>query len=96
MSKVRLLHGPCDPRDVEMPVSVDAESLSVRPMPFDVQDVYVVTDTFIEHEMVAHATGEYVYTDGTRPQLNAYRKELTKVGAGRAFKVKPKRRVTCH
>lgn len=96
MSKVRLLNGPCDPRDVEMPVSLDAQSLSVRPMPFDVHDVYVVTDTFIEHEAVAHATGEYVYTEGKRPQLNAYRTALVKIGAGRAFKVKPKRRATCH
>lgn len=95
-TSVKLLNGPCDPRVVAMPVAVDAQALWVRPMPFQVHDVYAVTDTFIEHEQVTHATGEYLYSEGPRPQLNAYRKALTRIGAGRAFKVKPKGRVICH
>lgn len=94
MTKVRLLKGPCDPRDVEMLVSDDAESLSVRPMPFDVYDVYVLTERFREGTAILVATAEYTHTTGSRPQLDAYRRALAKLGTGRAFALKRPKRAT--
>ena len=71
-----------------MSVTTDAQFVFVRPMPFDCHDVYRVTDRFIDQEIVTHATGEYVYTDGARPERERYRKQLIRIGAGRGFKVK--------
>ncbi len=85
---MRLLNGPCDPRDVEMPVTVDAETIGVRPMPFEVSDIYVVTDRFIEQGEMLVGTAEYQRTLGPRKQIDAYRKALGRLGAGRAFRVK--------
>lgn len=95
-TKVRLLNGPCDPRDVEMNVTTDAEALRVRPAPFQVYDVYAVVDRFIDHDALTHATGEYLYTEGARPQVDAYRKKLVQLGTGRAFLVKRKREMRAH
>lgn len=88
MTKVKLLNGPCDPRDVEMLVSLDAQTLSVRPMPFLIDDIYVVTDRFVDGETLSHVTAEYLHTVGPRPQVEKYRKEIARVGSGRAFRVK--------
>ena len=88
MAKVRLLNGPCDPREVEMPVAVDADAVLVRPVPFHCSDVYAVMDRFIDNDIVYVATCEYLHTDGARRQTDAYRKALLKIGAGRAFRLK--------
>lgn len=85
---MRLLNGPCDPRDVDMKVSVDAVLVLVRPMPFELDDEYVVTDRFEEQGELTYATGEYQRTIGPRKQIDAYRKALGRLGAGRAFRVK--------
>lgn len=92
LTKIRLLGGPCDPRHLEMVVTVDAVSVGIRPMPFDCIDVYVVTDRFVDDGVVLIATGEYAYTTGTRPQRDKYRRALTRLGTGRAFMIKPERR----
>lgn len=91
MTKVLLKNGPCDPRDIEMNVTDDATLVRVRPLPFGVQDVYAVVDRFVDDETLTHATGEYLYTEGPRPQVDAYRKKLVSIGTGRAFLVKRKR-----
>lgn len=88
LTKMRLLNGPCDPRDVEMKVSLDAKTVTVRPMPFDLQDEYVITERFVDNGEVLAATAEYQRTLGPRKQTDAYRKALGRLGAGRAFKVK--------
>lgn len=85
---MRLLNGPCDPRDIEMKVSVDAKTITVRPMPFELADEYVVTERFVDNGEVLAATAEYQRTIGARKQVDAYRKALGRLGAGRAFKVK--------
>lgn len=96
MTKIKLLNGPCDPRDVEMSVTTDADAVFVRQMPFEVQDVYLVIDKFVEDGAVVLATGEYSHTTGTRQQLNAYRKALARIGAGRAFAMKRKAGLVVH
>ena len=88
MASVRLLNGPCDPRDVEMSVSPDAEQVYIRPMPFPCEDVYAITDTFREGDVLSHATGTYQYTTGTRASLDQYRRALARLGTGRAFAMK--------
>lgn len=88
MAEVLLKGGPCDPRTITMSVTVDAQHVSIRPMPFDCHDVYAITDRFVEHDQVTHATGEYLYTSGPRVQREKYRKTLLRLGTGRAFAVK--------
>lgn len=88
MSQVRLVNGPCDPRWVEMSVTVDAETVSVRPMPFNCHDVYAVTDRLSENGTVTAATADYLFTDGARKDVDAYRRALVKLGTRRAFMLK--------
>lgn len=88
LTKLRLLNGPCDPREVEVAVAVDASVVHIRPMPFGCVDIYVISDRFIDGGELLVATGEYLYTDGPRGQRDAYRKALVRVGAGRAFRIK--------
>ncbi len=96
MTTIRLLNGPCDPRELQMLVSVDADAVYVRPVPFDCHDVYLVIDKFVEDNQVTVATGEYLHTTGTRRQLDAYRQQLARIGAGRAFKVKREKHERVH
>lgn len=93
MTKIRLLNGPCDPREIEMTVTVDADAVFVRPVPFDCQDVYAVTDKFIEDNQVTVATGEYLHTIGARKQTDAYRRQLARISSARAFLVKREKQV---
>lgn len=96
MTKIQLKNGPCDPREVEMSVTPDADAVFVRQMPFDVRDVYLVVDKFVEDGSVVIAVGEYSHTEGTRTQVNAYRQALTRIGAGRAFAIKRRAGVVVH
>lgn len=88
---MKLVNGPCDPREIDMHVSADADAVFVRPIPFDVQDVYAVTDRFMDNTHVTVATGEYLHTTGTRKNIDAYRQQLGRLGMWRAFKVKRER-----
>lgn len=88
MTKVRLLNGPCDPRDVTMSVTLDATEIRIRPVPFDCDDVYELTDRFIDGWTVQAATALYVKTEGSREQRKQYRQALARVGMTRAFGVK--------
>lgn len=88
MTAMKLLNGPCDPRAIDMVVTADAKLVSIRPMPFECHDVYTVTDRFVEDGKVIAATGEYLYTDGARKHLDAYRRALVRLGTSRAFRVK--------
>lgn len=88
MTRVKLLNGPCDPREIDMVVTEDATELKIRPMPYDCYDIYQVTDRFVQHGDVIAATGEYVRTEGVRRQIDQYRRVITRLGAGRAFRVK--------
>lgn len=71
-----------------MKVSIDAETVSIRPVPFDLEDEYVITERFVDDGDILVATAEYCRTLGPRKQVDAYRKALGRIGAGRAFKVK--------
>lgn len=85
---MRLVNGPCDPRAIEMVVTADAETVAIRPMPFECRDVYKVTDRFIEDGTVTAATGTYWYTEGPRRAIDQYRRTLARLGTSRAFAVK--------
>ncbi len=93
MTTMRLLGGPCDPRDVTMTVTADAAHVSIRPMPFACQDVYAITSRSMDDESgsVELADGQYLYTDGPRRDVDAYRRTLLRLGTGRAFLLKRKR-----
>lgn len=88
MTAMKLLNGPCDPRAIDMVVTADAASVGIRPMPYTCYDVYRVTDRFVDDGDVIAATGEYLYTDGPRLQIDMYRKTLARLGTSRAFRVK--------
>ena len=96
MTTMRLEHGPCDPREVEMTVTVNATEVRIRPMPFQLEDVYLVTDRFIDEGRVTHASGTYRYTTGSRPQRQAYQRALTRLGLGRAFALKTQAQAARH
>jgi hypothetical protein len=88
VTKMKLLKGPCDPRAIEMVVTADAQTVSVRPMPYDCHDIYTVTDRFLDAGEVVAATGEHQYTAGSRKQIEQYRRSLCRLGTTRAFRVK--------
>lgn len=96
MTKVLLKGGPCDPRNVEMVVTLDAETIGIRPMPFTCYDVYAVTERFNDFGELTHATGQYLYTDGPRKQVDDYRRAVLRLGTGRAFAVKRKKADRVH
>lgn len=88
MTAMKLLNGPCDPRAVDMLVTAEAETVSIRPIPFECRDIYKVVDRFVDDGTVTAATGTYWYTEGPRKQIDAYRRALARLGTSRAFAVK--------